>query len=60
LERNGHGHTSPRWPIVPAFAPILQPISAADASVLIETLRNILSGETDLDALLQDASTAAE
>lgn len=35
-------------------------LSAADASVLIETLRNILSGEADLDALLEDAPTAAE
>ncbi len=38
----------------------LTQLSTADASVLIETLRNILSGEADLDALLEDASAAAE
>jgi hypothetical protein len=38
----------------------LAQLSTADASVLIETLRNILSGEADLDVLLADASAAAE
>jgi hypothetical protein len=38
----------------------LAELSTADASLLIETLRNIRSGEADLDALLEDASAAAE
>jgi hypothetical protein len=35
-------------------------LSDADARVLIATLRNILSGEADLGALLKDAPAAAE
>jgi hypothetical protein len=38
----------------------LAELSAADARVLIATLREILSGEADLGALLEDAPTAAE
>jgi hypothetical protein len=38
----------------------LAEFSTADASVLLETLRNIRSGAADLDALLEDASAAAE
>jgi hypothetical protein len=37
----------------------LAQLSPADARVLIETLQNILSGEADLDSLLEGISTAA-
>jgi len=38
----------------------LAQLSSADARVLIETLKKILSGETALDSLLEDAPAAAE